>query len=367
MRLLSKRSPFAIAPAILVPALSGIAAAQVSFRGVGTLAPDQLSGIRALSQDGSVAVGSASSPVIHAMKWTSNGSEILDASPPFYEAYAYDTSADGNIVVGYGRRGGQPGTAFTAFRMVGSEMSHLPGLQANDSTRVSATSADGSVVVGHSGLLPCYWNGAPEPVVLPRPAGTATTFPASISDDGSRILAMTRGSDAQYHMVLWNNGAIERVMDLDVPPGAAFGGVISGDGNSIVGSFASGSTSRGFHWTEAGGVEELPSSVVALTCSADGSVIGGRAPDQAAAIWINGEFVNVSDLLTSQGIDLSDWDLYEVTSISADGRTIAGAGHHWYTGSPADRRTEAWIAVIPGPSAGVMFVAGVLAARRRRG
>jgi hypothetical protein len=69
-------------------------------------------------------------------------------------------------------------------------------------------------------------------------------------------------------------------------------------------------------------------------------------------------------VLTQNGIDLSDWNLYTAVDISADGRVIVGNGYH----ISLDRQ-EAWIASIPEPStltALATLAAALLLAHLRR-
>ena len=67
-------------------------------------------------------------------------------------------------------------------------------------------------------------------------------------------------------------------------------------------------------------------------------------------------------MLIDLGLDLTGWQLNNATGISADGLTIVGYGPN------PNGDTEAWIAVIPEPSTGLLLMTGLLgfAYRQRR-
>lgn len=70
---------------------------------------------------------------------------------------------------------------------------------------------------------------------------------------------------------------------------------------------------------------------------------------------------SLQDVLASDyGLDLTGWHLEGASGISADGRTIVGNGLN-PSGAP-----EAWIAVIPEPSTGLLVAFGLVALARRR-
>ncbi|MBZ0170815.1 MAG: hypothetical protein K8E66_00395, partial [Phycisphaerales bacterium] len=96
------------------------------------------SGPRAISDDGSVVVGSGSSG---AFKWTSSsGVEVL----PGVSSYASDVTGDGRIIVGSSEGLATMWTASGARITLGA----LPG---DSASYASGISADGSVIVGTSG------------------------------------------------------------------------------------------------------------------------------------------------------------------------------------------------------------------------
>ncbi len=82
---------------------------------------------------------------------------------------------------------------------------------------------------------------------------------------------------------------------------------------------------------------------IAFGVSGDGSVIVGEGRPATggteAFIWdsVNG-MQNISDVLTSNGVDMTGWLLDSAHGISDDGMTIVGRGIN------SDRNPEAWVA-----------------------
>jgi hypothetical protein len=139
----------------------------------------------------------------------------------------------------------------------------------------------------------------------------------------------------------------------------AFG--ISPDGGTIVGASENGTPNKiPVLWNEAGEVIALGPppppgtcciSVIARDATLSGSVVVGRKHEvdlrrDEAFIWDpeNG-LRSVQQVLESEGLDLTGWQLFEASAISHDGRSIAGQGFN------PDGNEEAWLAVLPEPDA----------------
>jgi probable HAF family extracellular repeat protein len=152
---------------------------------------------------------------------------------------------------------------------------------------------------------------------------------------------------------------------------------VSADGSIVVGSSTigfnntAGPIDEAYRWTAATGMVGLGTLPGATTSHAaaltpDGSVIVGGSGNQLDApfIWTSSAgMVSLADLLTSHGITgLKGWALRDPTAISADGRTIVGAGN-----DPAGNY-EAWVITIPEPATIGMtawLAVAVYCARRR--
>jgi uncharacterized membrane protein len=122
-----------------------------------------------------------------------------------------------------------------------------------------------------------------------------------------------------------------------------------------------------FRWTAATGMVGLgflPGGYqeYAYATSADGSVVVGTVQGNGptrAFIWdeVHG-MRSLQDVLTSQGDDVTGWNLGSATGISADGTVIIGSAMNRATG-----RSEAFVARITGvpePSTLALFGLGAL-------
>jgi probable HAF family extracellular repeat protein len=270
---------------------------------------------------------------------------------------AYDTSADGSVVVG--------DTGNEAFRWTSGTgavgLGDLPG--GSDDSEASGVSADGSVVVGSgtsaSGVEAFRWTSGTGMVGLgDLPGGSPGSKALAISGDGSAIVGW--GIDPGAQAFRWTSGT--GMVGLGYIPGGgaaseAWG--VSADGSVIVGGGDSASSfAEAFRWTSGTGMVGLGDLAggsflsFAWDVSADGSVVvgyGTTAVGTEAFIWDAGHGMrNLKEVLTDDyGLDLTGWTLEIAYGISADGRTIVGNGNH-----------GGWVAVIPEPSTWVLLVLG---------
>jgi probable HAF family extracellular repeat protein len=281
-----------------------------------------------VSGDGSVVVGGDA----QAFQWTSGGMVNLGflpgSSPPTMSSIAQGASYDGSVVIGsstYSASGSNE-----AFRWTSSSgMVGLGFLPSGTASYGSAVSADGSVVVGSSsfdatGLQQAIrWTSGGGMVGLGFLPGTDHSDATAVSADGSVVVGNSSNSDIS---------------------------------NPIQGSF---------RWTASGGMVSL-GGPTAYGVSGDGSVVVGSCGGVGGAcIWDakNGWRV-LRNVLTSDGLNLPAMSLDVATGVSADGETIVGYGTLSVGG-----KQEAWIAVLPEPTTGLLVMAGVLGlavARRTR-
>jgi probable HAF family extracellular repeat protein len=288
-----------------------------------------------VSADGSVIVGySTSDRGVEAFRWTqADGMLGLgDLAGGVFESWAIDVSADGGVIVGFGNSGAAS-TEREAFLWTAADgMLGLGTLSGDRESGANGISADGSVVAGISSGAGDY---------------EATVW---TEDSGLIGLGAFPGSTRQFTQA-W---------------------AISDDGVVVVGNAYTPEGVEATRWTQASGFVALGDfeggtlSSQAQATNADGSVIvgSGRAEEtNLAFIWTEADgFRAVQDVLASEyGLDLTGWTLQHAFDVSADGRTIVGIGTN------PDGDTEGWIAVIPEPSAGLLFGLGlgVLSCRRR--
>jgi uncharacterized membrane protein len=147
---------------------------------------------------------------------------------------------------------------------------------------------------------------------------------------------------------------------------------VSDDGLVVVGNA---STPRGIEatrWTAEAGFVALGDfeggtfSSQAQGTNSDGSVVvgSGRAEStNRAFLWTEADgFRAIQDVLEDDyGLDLTGWTLQHAFDVSSDGLTIVGFGQN------PQGQSEAWIVVLPEPSAGLLLGLGLgLLARSRR-
>ena len=259
------------------------------------------------SYDGSTVVGGR-------YRWTeAGGAQDLGGLGTTGSA-AYGVSADGNTVVGFsdGPNGREAYRWTEAGGMQG--LGFLPA--ANNNSRASAVSADGSVVVGSSYGGAFIW--------------TEST--------GMTNLATVGPLDEPFY---------------------GYPNAISADGLTVVGQ-----SPETWIWTEAGGLQFLGMNQPAYGVSADGSiVVGGDQWSSSTGIaWIYDETNGVRNLKSvfenDYGMDLTGWTLYAALDVSDDGTKFTGVGIN-----PLGQR-EAWfadIAAVPIPATVWLFGSGLIA------
>ena len=357
---------------LLLAAVPAHAAPSFMGLGVGVHAHD-------VSADGSTVVGSRDTPSgIEAYRWTAAGGVVGLGDLPggSFRSVAWGSSGDGSAVVG---EGSGP-MFFHSIRWTAS--GGMVALRNPAGALISGqaidASEDGSVIVGLDGISAYRWTAATGAVPLgDLPGGIASSYARAVSADGS-VITGGGTSAAGREVYRWTpSGGMQALGDL---PGGSVDGnptAISRDGSVIVGyGSTTGNADHAFRWTEGSGMVDLgvlpgsftnPASSGARGVSDDGSIVVGTATSPTSSeafIWDQANGMRqLDEVLRQLGVDLGDWTLTGAVGISADGRTIVGNGSHG--GSTAQ---EAWIAVIPEPSTGLLFGAGlvVLAAGRRR-
>jgi probable HAF family extracellular repeat protein len=209
--------------------------------GLGTLPGDTYSHAHGISADGSVVVGASAddvSGVSEAIRWTDGGGmQGLGALPgASIGSDAYDTSADGSIIVGVA----ESVAGVEAFRWTaGTGMVGLGDLPGGDvHSLAEAVSADGSVVVGYSrtsldggGEEEAFvWdetNGMRRVQDALTDAGLDMTgwrliFARGVSDDGNTIVGWGTNPDGQ------DEGWIARLVSPLLPGDGNGDGVVDG-------------------------------------------------------------------------------------------------------------------------------------------
>jgi probable HAF family extracellular repeat protein len=302
-----------------------------------------------MSDDGTTIVGYANGyqgQNLVATRWRNGQIDFLGSE----NSFAFATSADGSVVVG---------DSGLAFRWENGNLQYLvsnPG-EWNSANAVSSNGQFIAGSVGSSGGIntsyqkPCYWDNDGLHVI--ENFGFATEgYATAISNDGQIIIGSS--GDRAFK---WQNGVMNYLGDVPggIPAQRANG--MSSDGSVIVGD--------GFRWENGvmTALEELyGSQSQAQAVSGDGSIIVGSSGWESysrAFIW--DEIHGVRDLnwvlVNEYGLDLGGWTLRNAIAISEDGTKIfGGTGYSGY-----------WIAEIPEPAT-VLFLSlgGWTVSRRRR-
>jgi len=295
----------------LVLMVAAAGGAPLSFRGLGDLPGGGFdSRAAAVSADGRVVVGSSAYQEV-----PSDGRIDLGAPPQLYQAFRW-TETEG---------------------MVGLDL--LPG---TSSCGAAAVSADGSVIIGNSGLAggdlvhvddgnpPFRWTAG----VGVTPSGQDGDYAHDVSADGA-IVVGTRWIPLSHGYVQNPPGpwAVRWTPDgaMAVGPNGTAAYAISADGSVIVGS-------GGLRWTADGDItylEHLPGGVQASATdvSADGSVVVGHDGDRGLSFsgwdeafrWTeDGGIVGLGDLPGG-----ASWS--EARAVSADGSVVVGRASTGYT------------------------------------
>ena len=346
----------------------------------------------AVSADGSVVVGSygaTSAPGQgRAYRWTAadGAVRLVPETDPFQPESATDVSADGSVIVGYGRSSaGVEAYRWTAAGGV-ERLGRLPGRTTSWGQGVSA---DGATVVGYSGETAFLWTaagGMKDLGVLPAPVN-GNCAASAVSADGAVAVGVcsrfTPGSGTQTEAFRWTRaGGIVGLGDLG-PAGDPLGSSafdVSDDGAVVVGQAGLGSSgSQQFVWTAADGMVGLPFEFTytgrarADAISADGRVVGGfdfeNSSAPTAVVWTAASgVVPVRDFLPAP---LPPTQLLDaVHGLSASGTVAVGSGYDFGTSQGFAWRAELAfpsdgedtpgaafaLAVGPNPSAGAATV-----------
>jgi len=209
------------------------------------------------------------------------------------QGFAHDVSADGTVVVGMSK---DPQNRQIAFRWTQSGgMVPLGIFGSSQSSEADGISGDGNVIVGSgsSATEGWYWTAANgfKGVGLFSP-GTAS-IPRAASTNGNVIVGEASTPGVSNRLAFVSDGA---------------------------GTF-----------TSLGDIPNATTASVAYDVSGDGGLIVGRSDTDIAVIWerVNGSYhiYDLKQFLQDRyGLVLDGWELQQASSISADGRTIAGYG-----------------------------------------
>lgn len=355
----------AVALLALVALSTRADARQATIQTLGPLPPgfSQISTDVRVSGDGQVVVGTVfgGSPQ-EAFRWTlASGLVPLGGAPGgFSTSSAECVSFDGNVIGGsvtnntLGVSHAMRWTATGGMQSLG----RLPGGSSGGFARLTATSDDGSVMVGSSGWFSGGSNFGQEAIKWTQAGGMVSlgdlpgaiyySYATGVSGSGAAIVGVGTSSNVSgpygEGFIISGPGPMAPMGALNSTPFDSEPDAVSADGSVVVGSVISPGTTSSvrvpFRYTAATGFQILrPSDPFynigwARATNADGSVVVGYIANSStsnssrAFVWTQSAGVRLLEtLLAEQGADLSGWQfISEATSVSADGLTIVGVG-----------------------------------------
>jgi uncharacterized membrane protein len=298
---------------------------RAGFIGLGYLPGGNESAANGVSADGSVVVGYTYyvfSDTFRAIRWTvTGGMQDLGTLPFDRQGIALGLSGDGSIVAGESI---SLANAYHAFRW-----STSGGMQSIDPSAESAlaVSADGSVIAGGSAAQQAFrWTSSGGLRLLGTLAGAGSSDAAGVSADGSVVVG--HSGDLAFR---WTAaGGMQGLGYLSPADKTSDAHAISADGSVVVGQ----SSGQAVRWTTSGGPQSLGAvSGFADGVSADGRVIVGtrQGTGDRAFVWDSGsgQARDLLSVLISQGFSTTGWSLRSADAITGDestGYNIVGQG-----------------------------------------
>jgi uncharacterized membrane protein len=262
----------------------------------------------------------------------------LGTLPGEVSSRASAISSDGTVIVGESGSRAMRWTLDGGMQPLGSIPNGVGIGSARD------VSHDGSVIVGdentplnNPGYESFRWTEQTGPVSLGVPS--TRNRATAISGNGNLIAGYDDISDEAFSwtassgLIMLSNGGV-----IDAPrPRAA-----SWDGSVIVGG---GAGPEAFRWTESSGMVSLGRYTV-NDMSDDGNIIVGSeffASEHRATLWTeSGGWRLLRDILTQDyDMDLTGWTLNRIEAISPNGQIIAG------TGVDPDGNSTGYVVIIP--------------------
>jgi len=305
------------------------ASAELAITDLGSLpggSPATWAGVAGISADGRIIVGTDDD---RAFRWDGSLHEIAGARK------ASAANVDGSVIVGTMT---SPAHAFRWTAAGGlQDLGTLPGTSASDALGVSA---DGAVVVGRAttaqGSVPWTWDAVGGMRSLGAFDGATSGSANAISRDGTVVVGASGN-----HAFRWTARAGLQDLSPGLPePAWAAANAVSSDGTIVVGwySYGTGVGMRPlqFRWSAPEGFIDLPSEWgpispgSALATNASATRIYGRLFMTLidASIWSRATgTIKLADHLQAEGLDLTGWTLVEAIAASDDGDVVVGFGN----------------------------------------
>jgi hypothetical protein len=265
------------------------------------------------------------------VRWGPGGAEVPPLQTTGMTAQAI--SQDGSIIDGNANfAGGYQGFRWTE----ATGFTALPGPAGRPFSYIHGLTRDGSYVLGSSstntgGGVGTAWDGAGAPHLFPPAAGASYSSLAGAANDGTVFFGSSYTSSVERASKWSSEGTAPVLLDGLSGFSQSGAGQSSVDGSVVIGGvYNSGLDGLPVMWDAAGTVHALPllsatNYGTTVGMSADGTMIAGlcwQVPNSGPlrpVVWINGNPINVRDLLVANGVPSSLASSLQVTSMSPDG------------------------------------------------
>ncbi|MCA8948050.1 MAG: hypothetical protein KDE27_01015 [Planctomycetes bacterium] len=275
----------------------------------------------AVSDNGTVVVGTRSDPSYAAFRWTVAGGIETLSGPGMVNGFGYGISADGRIVVGSGI---VPATLSGHYQYV-YRWSQVAGGNVFGPHLSSglAVSDDGNIIVGRAphpqgGSRAAYWDDFGGPIAVPAAGNDRLRVAEAVSADGTVMVGNVYGSTRWFR---WDGGATATLIDAPVGYTSASVGGMSSDGTEVAGTCAGSvpGETRAFRWSTTQGYELIEPGPLSQSSAACGITPGG----DAVVGWVTRSSGERAFLWTPAG-ELQDLGAGRAHAVAAGGAVVVG-------------------------------------------
>ncbi len=339
--IISVRSCLFLALLLFAPAIHG------QIQGLGYLGSGSWSFGSGVSPDGNTLVGRSLSDSLlgnlQGYRWTEAGGMVGLGFLPGGDnlSFAEDASTNATYITGHAQNGAGN---LIAYRWdATSGMTLLGTLPGGDRSFGKAISDDGNAIAGNgsssNGNEAWYWSATTNTMTAigDFPGDPFYSVSEAISGDGNTVVGYGRDANFGTKAFRWTQS--DGLINMGVLPGyvASIAYAVSQDGSVIAGrctdTTSTGQVFEAWRWTSGGGMQGLGwlpggTTSVGSHITADGTTVFGQANGGNSGYFIWQAATGMRDLgdvwQSDYGIDLTGWNIIQLTDISADGKIFTG-------------------------------------------
>jgi probable HAF family extracellular repeat protein len=332
-----------------------------AFRNLGFLPGYASSQAAAVSSDGSVVVGTATTTAGNrqGFRWDNRQGVVgLGFMAGGTASMATTVSANGAVIVGTGDASDvDPPTPSAGFRWTADAgMQRLDSLPGSYLCTAAGVSGDGAAIAGtclQANNTAYRWTAGTGAVALSRFGGGSSQQSTATAIALDSTVIVGAGHPVLTGAVMWTADGSPTVLGKLSGDAEATATAVSRDGSVVVGSSTDFARNvRAFRWTPQTGMADLGNRIdgllgsFATSVSGDGRIIVGWGPTatgDVALIWDADHGLRLLEaaLVADYETTIMGWKLTRATAISDDARVIAGYGTN------PQGQTEAWIVTLP--------------------